>query len=116
MATKEEVAAEAKKINYVPLWDWCLLDPIIQGKTQGGLVVPHGTKLGDTDRSLCVKAGPGSWQNQQWIENPIKVGDVVYHLARVTPTKVVLDGHLYLAVASRDIISREERKDEQKDG
>lgn len=103
---------EKKELNFVPLYDYVLLDPLDENTTAGGIQLPDGATLGDTKKSLCVKAGPGVHKdNGQFVPNPVRVGDYVYHMARAAPFKVVLNGHLYLCCSGRDCVAIEERKD-----
>jgi len=89
-----------------PLWDYVLMRVIRVDKTKGGLVVPDGAKVDECARSIVVAAGPGIYKdNGTFVPNPLQVGDVVYHMARVNPTKIILDGELHLLVAARDCIA-----------
>jgi len=100
--------------KFVPLWSYCLIEPIPQDRTKGGIILPDGSKQDDIHRSKVIKAGPGEHRTCDgvWVENPIKVGDVIYHLSRGTITKVVLEGHLYLYVSGVDVIARQAREGE----
>lgn len=103
----------ASEINFVPLYDFVLLDPIKRDeKTKGGVVIPETSKgLEDIQRSVCVKAGPGIHKdNGTFVPNPIQVGDTVFNMARGAAFKVVLDGHFYICCSGRDCIAIENRK------
>lgn len=102
-----EPATPPSNIDFEPLWDYCLLQPIQRNVTKGGITLPEGSKgMDDMAKSIVIKAGPGSYNaNGTFIANALKVGDVVYHMAKMQPFKVVLDGKLYLCVAGRDVVA-----------
>lgn len=91
------------KPNFEPLWDYILMKPIKVDKV-GSIHLPSGTKLYDVDTSVAVACGPGTYQMGVLIHNPVKVGDIVYHAAQVMPTKVLLNGELYLLLAAHTLM------------
>jgi co-chaperonin GroES (HSP10) len=92
--------------KFVPMWDYILMKPIPPGKSKGGLHMPDGVQHDDMQRSVVVKSGKGAYRESGvFIENPIKVGDLVYHVARVKPYVFKLDGETYLCVACRDCVA-----------
>jgi co-chaperonin GroES (HSP10) len=102
------------KLDFNPLWDYILLDPIKNAMTKGGLHIPEGADkhLKDTARGVCIKAGPGAYRDDgTFVPNPIKVGDVVFHMSRMQPFSVVLNGHSYLCVSGRDCVATAATKD-----
>lgn len=111
MTAKMTAKMNAKKLAFRPLWDYCLLDPVINEKTKGGVVIPESARESaeDTRKSVCVAAGPGAYRDSgEFVPNPIKVGDVVYHMSRMQPFKVTLDGHHYICVSGRDCVAVED--------
>lgn len=114
-ATKLEVALPvADEIDFVPFWDYVLLDPIPKSKTEGGIVMPDGSKgVDDMARSVCIKAGKGAYRESgAFIENPIQEGDIIYHMAMIKPFFVKFKGKTYLCVAGRDCVARAKRPGE----
>lgn len=91
--------------EFEPMWDYVLLDPGVKLKSDGGILLPEGSKLDDVMTSLVVKAGQGAYRESGvFIKNPIKVGDYVYHMALIKPWKIKMGGKLYLCVSARDCI------------
>lgn len=111
MKNRETVPVDPPKIDFVPLWDYILVEPVKQdGNKIGSLVIPDGSRLEDTKKGLVVKAGKGAYRESgAFIENPIREGDYVYFMARSAPFAVVLAGKHYLAMAGRDVIAIAER-------
>jgi len=112
-ADETELKVIQEPLDFKPLWDYCLIKPIVQKETRGGLHLPQGAKTyDDSARGLCVKAGPGAYRdNGTFVPNPIKVGDIVYHMARMQPFKVILKGELYLCVSGRDCVALAESEE-----
>lgn len=102
-----ETEATPVTVDFEPLWDYCLLQPLQRNVTKGGITLPEGSKgLDDMAKSVVIKAGPGTYRdNGTFVPNALKVGDVVYHMAKMQPFKVVIEGKLYLCVAGRDIVA-----------
>lgn len=101
-----------KDVDFEPLYSFVLMDPIKANTTEGGLHLPDGARVSDCHKSVVIKAGPGEYRDDgTFVPNPLKVGDVVYHLAMMTPYKVVLNGHLYLCVSARDVVATQKRKE-----
>lgn len=99
--------------GFTPLWDYVLLEPIPNNKTKGGIVMPDGVKPDDMARSRVLAAGPGSFRGDgHWVDNPLKVGDIVLHMTRVPPFKVVLDGKNYLCISGTDAVAVMEDNEE----
>lgn len=93
-------------IDFSPLWDYVLVEPLISNKTKGGVLLPDGKHVDDMAKGLVVKAGPGTYRDSgTWVANPLKVGDVIYHMAKMQPFKVVIEGKLYLCLAGRDVVA-----------
>lgn len=110
---KNNHALATKDIPFQPLWDYILIDPIINKVTPGGLHIPDNAKAEDTMKGLCVKAGPGAYRDDgTFVPNAIKEGDIVFHLARAMPFKVVINGHDYLCLSGRDCVAIVPRKEE----
>ena len=104
--------AADKDVDFEPLWDFVLMDPIPNNKSEGGLVLPDGARISDCSRSVIVKAGPGAYRDDgTFVPNPLKVGDTVYHLAMMQPYKVILGGHLYLCISAKDAVATAKRKE-----
>lgn len=95
-------------VPFEPLQDYCLLEPIAKNKTAGGVVLPDNMSEDDMSKSLVIKAGPGRYNPMTGtlLENPIKVGDIVYHMALTQPIKVKLNGKNYLCLAGNDIMAK----------
>lgn len=95
-----------KTLDFQPMWDYCLLDPIINNTTAGGVVLPDNMKQDEVGKSVVVAAGRGTYKdNGMFVDNPVRVGDIVYHMSRMAPYKVRLGGKLYLCLAARDIVA-----------
>lgn len=99
------------EVDFEPLWDWILLDPIKQHETQGGILLPDGANPDNAMTSVCVKAGPGAYRDGgDLVPNPIQVGDFVYHIAQRKPNVVTLSGRNFLYISARDCIAIKKRK------
>ena len=48
-------------------------------KSEGGIILPLTSQRGHLKVGKVVAAGPGAFQFGQWIENPIKAGDVIVY-------------------------------------
>lgn len=108
----ETIKPKSVEIDFNPLWDYCLLEPVIPTQTPGGLAIPDGAKTDDTMKSLVIKAGPGAYRdNGTFVPNPIKEGDYVYHLAWNKPFKLVLNGKQYIVLSGRDCVATTIRKE-----
>ena len=106
------MVAKSTKIPLKPLQDFVLVDPIPTKMTKGGVALPDGASLDDTARGTVVKAGPGRLLDDgKLIPNPIKVGDVVYHMALTQPFKYVFEGHLYLLMSGSSVVALEEESE-----
>jgi len=108
---KTEVGYE----EFEPLWDYILIDPIIQTKTRGGVALPDNIKVGvdDTQKGVVVKSGPGAYRDSgTFVPNPIKVGDMVFFMGMRAPFKVVLKGKSYLCMSGRDCVAIVPRKED----
>lgn len=104
---------EADDLNFQPLWDYVLIDPIIQTTTPGGLALPEGARTDDLKGGLVVRAGKGAYRESgAFIENPIKVGDTVYFMGKMMPFVITLNRKKYLCMAGRDVVAIAERKEE----
>lgn len=101
------------EVDFNPLWDYCLLEPIIPTQTPGGIAIPDGSRTDDTLKSLVIKAGPGAYRDSgAFVPNPIKEGDYVYHMTwGAKPVKFVFNGKMYLVVSGRDCIATTIRKE-----
>ena len=94
-------------INFEPLYDYVLMEPIPKNTTKGGLHLPEGANMDDVSKSVVRKAGPGAYRDDgTFVPNPLVVGDIVYHLAKMMPWKVVLNGKNYLCVSARDVVAK----------
>lgn len=103
---KENGAAKVEEVDFNPLWDYVLMEPIKDEVTKGGIHLPDGASVDNTTRSRVIKTGPGAYRdNGTFVPNPIKVGDIVYHLANRMPFKVVLKGKQYLCISGRDCVA-----------
>lgn len=100
---------EAKKdemINFEPLWDYCLLEPLTDRKSSGGILLPTGISEDDVVRSRVIKAGPGAYRDSgTLVPNPIKPGMIVYHMARMMRMKVTINGRHFICVSGRDCVA-----------
>lgn len=93
-------------IDFEPLWDYCLIKPIEQKETKGGIVLPDGTTIDGVKKARVIKAGKGAYRESgAFIENPIKEGDVIYMMAYVKPFVVTLEGEVYYCLSGRDIVA-----------
>lgn len=105
---KSAVNGVAVDIPFEPLQDYCLLEPIVADTTPGGVVLPSNMSADDMAKSLVIKAGPGRYNPMTGtlLENPIKAGDIVYHMALTQPIKVRLNGKMYLCLAGNDVMAK----------
>lgn len=94
------------ELDFEPMWDYCLIKPIEQKATKGGIQLPDGTTLDGVKKARVIKAGKGTYRESgAFIENPIKPGDVIYMMAYVKPFVVTLGGETYLCLSGRDIVA-----------
>jgi co-chaperonin GroES (HSP10) len=88
-------------IDYECLWDYVLCQELRVTKTKGGIHIPGtASSLSEVGQAKVLKAGPGMWQQGVWIENPIKVGDIVYHNALQAPITMNLNGVILFTISA----------------
>lgn len=100
--------AVATELPITPLYDYVLLEPILANKTDGGLHLPQ--KVAEKSRkSRVVKAGPGRLNpyTGQFVENTLKVGDVVYHMSMHEPFVWQHGGKDYLLMSAEYCVAKE---------
>lgn len=106
MPIKKTVPKLNTDIPFEPLWDYILLEIIDQNMTEGGLVLPQGTKLTKLGLAKVLKSGPGALRdNGTLIPNPIKEGDVIYMMAYKPPFDVNINGKHYICISGRDVVA-----------
>lgn len=101
-------------VDFEPLWDYVLFEPIKDNITKGGIQLPDGATADNTMKGLVIKSGQGAYRdNGTFVPNPIKVGDVIYFLSMRQPYKVILNGKVYLCLSGRDCVAIAGRKGEE---
>jgi chaperonin GroES len=98
-----------EQIDFEPLADFLLIDPIPRGTTPGGLALPDGADP-DPPKGKVVKVGPGRISEEGVrIEHGLKPGDTVYMcFAYSQPLQITFAGHEYAVVRARDVIAKAE--------
>ncbi len=109
--TSETEPVKRKAENFKCLQDWCLLEPIIENVTKGGLQLPDGSvATGELGIMRVLAVGPGALLNDgKRDEMPVKPGDFVYRIAQVRPIQTKLDGKDYLVMQAREFVAIDTR-------
>lgn len=94
------------KINFEPVSDTLLIEPIRKNETTGGLALPAGAEIGPP-RGRVVKAGPGRTTDfGAEIPMPVTEGDVVVLALINPPGEMEFGGKKYLIVRARDVLAK----------
>lgn len=97
----------ADKVNFQPVGDWCLIEPIPYGETEGGIALPDN--VAGPNRGRVVAVGPGRWEMATLIEPEISVGDVVYMYSPYEsqqPAAIRLGATTYVLVKSSWLVGK----------
>lgn len=94
-----------ENIEFDPVNDYVLIDPIQQNETEGGIALPEGSQTG-LPKGRVVRVGPGRVSEEgNVVPPPVKEGDIVYMLLPYNQVPgVTLDGHEYALIRARDLI------------
>lgn len=100
-----------QNLNFKPLSDFVLLDPIEITETAGGLHLPSGVNPDDLAKARVIAAGPGRTTNDgKVLPMPLEVGDVVYRLTRNNPMVIQLNGKQYAVASAGEVIAKVPRE------
>lgn len=101
-----KVLESIKKFN--PLYDYCLVQPIVATMTKGGIALPQNMTDEDLVLGKVLRAGPGIYKdNGTFVVNPVKDNDLVYYRSKMKPFAFKLDGETVICLAARDIVATE---------
>ena len=99
--------AEVEKINYDPLSDYIILDPVINTLTKGGIALPDGV---DTEPQMAyvLKVGPGRI-SEDGVKVPIEgvqAGDkvVLSFLGLAQPIELAMGGKQRIVARVRELM------------
>lgn len=94
------------QLDFQPLNDYVLIDPIKVNETEGGIALPEGAQTGPP-KGRVAKVGPGRVSEEgKVIPPPVQPGDVVYMILPYNQVPgITLDGHDYAMVRARDLIA-----------
>lgn len=102
----------ARTVNFEPLNDNVLIEPILVKATPGGVVLPETIMQEGPDRATVVAVGPGRLNEAgERIPMPVEVGDVVYAMFALGgrnygPMKITLDGRDYYCLTAGSILGK----------
>lgn len=100
------------EIDFVPVADFILVEPIEKGQTRGGIALPEGVDP-DPPKAKVLRVGPGRVSEMgARIPMPVAEGDVVYALAAGTTVPINLGGRKCVILRARDLIGIEAKKAE----
>lgn len=96
------------EINFEPIADFLLIDPLPVKKTTGGIVLPDGTEVEAMVRGTVLKAGPGRVsEDGTLITHDINVGDEVYlYFMYGEAIPLNIKNHLYVIAKVRDVVGK----------
>ena len=96
----------AEEIEFEPLYDYCLCDPIPVNRTEGGLHLPDNVNITEAARMKVIKTGPGHFDPHTgaWFDNPVKPGDILYCIGMQAPFTVMVKGHIFLCISARLVV------------
>lgn len=97
------------QVDFQPLWDQVLVEPINPRETAGGLALPDNHE----PEELCgkvVAVGPGRYDGGQWIDVPVLPGDVVYLTFQGPLASVTMNRKKYLIVRAAHIAGKKRSK------
>lgn len=99
-------------LEFEPLWDGIIVEPIIEERSSGGLILVKGTGVDDIQRGKVVGIGPGIYkENGVFVPVPLSLGDVIYRHARTHASKVRIKNpetgkeQEYLMLNCRDVVA-----------
>lgn len=98
----------ANDVNFEPYGNNVLLEEIKEGTTEGGLVLPEGTRAKDTLMSVVRAVGPGAHDLHGNVIKPrVQVGDVVYQVSgKMMPLPVTIDGRDYFLLPESSLLGK----------
>lgn len=97
--------AALSSLNFKPVGDFILIEPLKKNTTRGGIALPDGVDP-DPARGVVVAVGPGrETETGHKPEMGVSVGDTVYLVfVYQQPIQISLAGKEYVLVRSRDIV------------
>lgn len=105
-------------LEFEPLWDGIIVEPIIEERSSGGLILVKGAGVDDIQRGKVVGIGPGIYkENGVFVPVPLSLGDVIYRHARTHASKVRIKNpetgkeQEYLMLNCRDVVAVSRKAD-----
>src|SRR5688500_16081217 len=98
----------AARLDFEPLGEWVLVEPIARDKTKGGLALPDGVvSTEELMRARVLAVGPGRQVDHgQMLPMPLKVGDVIYMATAIHPITVQLKGKKFFAIQAGALVAK----------
>ena len=103
-------------INFEPLGDYLLVEPLPKNMTDGGIALPESAESLGPDRGRVLRAGPGRiTEDGALIPMSVKAGDLIYlacNARHAPPIAFPHKGKMFAVVRLRDVIATTEKTNE----
>lgn len=101
------------ELNFQPMQDFVLIEPIRPTETAGGIALPEDAETGEPLKGRVVRKGPGKTTEYGAFVpvEGVEVGDVFYlTFAYAQPMPISLGGKKYMICRCRDLVGKVEAR------